>query len=40
MPIEKVDANPGFDGDVHTPMGDARLDAEATLERQIGGGAW
>ena len=40
MPIEKVDANTGFDGNNHTPMGDAALDAVATLERQIGGGAW
>lgn len=41
MPIEKVDANTGFDGNNHTPMGDAALDAAATLERQIGvGGAW
>ena len=40
MPIEKVDANTGFDGDNHTPMGDAALDAAATLERQIAGGPW
>lgn len=40
MPIEKVDANTGFDGNNHTPMGDAALDAVATLERQIAGGAW
>ncbi len=40
MPMEKVDANGGFDGDNHTPMGDAKLDAVATLERQIGGGEW
>ena len=40
MPIEKVDANTGFDGNNHTPMGDAALDAVATLERQIAGGTW
>ena len=40
MPIEKIDANTGFDGDNHTPMGDAALDAVATLERQIAGGGW
>ena len=40
MPIEKVDANTGFDGDNHTPMGDAKLDATATLQRQIAGGEW
>ena len=40
MPIEKVDANTGFDGNNHTPMGDAKLDAVATLERQMDGGAW
>ena len=40
MPIEKVDANTGFDGNHHTPMGDAKLDAVATLQRQIAGGAW
>ena len=40
LPIEKVDANGGFDGDPHTPMGDAKLDAVATLQRQIAGGGW
>ena len=40
MPIEKVDANTGFDGDSHTPMGDAKLDAVATLSRQIDDGKW
>ena len=40
MPIEKVDANTGFDGNNHTPMGDAKLDAVVTLERQIAGGPW
>ena len=40
MPVEKVDANTGFDGNNHTPMGDAALDAVATLERQIAGGTW
>lgn len=40
MPIEKVDANVGWDGNNHTPMGGAGLDATYTLERQIGGGAW
>ena len=40
MPIEKVDANVGWDGNNHTPMGGAGLDATFTLERQIGGGAW
>ncbi len=40
MPIEKVDANGGFDGNNHTPMGDATLEAVATLERQIAGGGW
>ena len=40
MPIEKIDANSGFDGNTHTPMGDAKLDAVATLSRQINGGAW
>lgn len=40
MPIEKADANTGFDGNNHTPMGDATLDAVTTLERQIAGGAW
>ncbi len=40
MPIEKIDANAGFDGNSHTPMGDAKLDAVATLTRQINGGTW
>ena len=40
LPIRKIDANPGFDGDNTTPMGDAGLDATYTLERQIAGGAW
>jgi hypothetical protein len=40
IPIDKQDANPGFDGDVSTPMGDAGLDATYTLERQIAGGGW
>ncbi|MGN0715273.1 MAG: hypothetical protein ACI4LN_05575, partial [Anaerovoracaceae bacterium] len=40
MPIRKVDANTGFDGDNSTPMGDAGLDATYTLQRQIAGGAW
>ena len=40
MPIEKVDANDGWDGNNHTPMGGAGLDATYTLERKIGGGAW
>jgi len=40
IPIEKHDANTGFDGDVTTPMGDAGLDAAYTLERQIAGGSW
>lgn len=41
MPIEKVDANDGWDGNNHTPMGGAGLDATYTLERQIGAdGAW
>ncbi|MFR5857599.1 MAG: hypothetical protein ACLUJC_00010, partial [Clostridia bacterium] len=33
MPIEKVDANVGWDGNNHTPMGGAGLDATYTLER-------
>ncbi len=40
MPIEKTDANSGFDGDNHTPMGDAGLDATYTFERSIAGGPW
>ena len=40
MPIRKVDANTGFDGDNTTPMGDATLDATYTLQRQIADGAW
>lgn len=40
MPIEKVDANEGWDGNNHTPLGGAGLDATFILERQIGGGAW
>ena len=41
MPIEKVDANVGWDGNNHTPLGGAGLDATYTLERQIGGtGEW
>ena len=40
MPIEKIDANAGFDGDTHTPMGDAGLDATYTLERNIDGKGW
>ena len=40
MPIEKVDANVGWDGNNHTPLGGAGLDATYTLERQIGAGAW
>lgn len=40
MPIDKIDANSGFDGDNHTPMGDAGLDATYTFERSINGGAW
>ena len=30
MPIEKVDANVGWDGNNHTPMGGAGLDATYT----------
>lgn len=40
LPIEKIDLNAGFDGDTHTPMGDAALSARVRLERQIDGGAW
>ena len=40
IPVEKQDANPGWDGDLHTGMGDASLAASYTLERQIGDGAW
>lgn len=40
LPIEKIDLNEGFDGDTHTPMGDAALSARVRLERQIDGGAW
>ena len=40
IPVNKVDANTGWDGSVNTPMGDAGLDAAYTLERQIGTGAW
>lgn len=37
--VEKNDANPGFDGDVSTPMGDATLAATYTLERSFDGGS-
>lgn len=40
MPIEKIDANTGWDGDNHTPLGGAGLDATFTLERNIGGEGW
>lgn len=40
FPIEKIDANPGFDNDSHTPMGDAKLNAVYTLERKIGKNSW
>lgn len=40
MPIEKIDANTGWDGDSHTPLGGAGLDATFTLERNIGGEGW
>lgn len=38
--VEKEDLNPGFDGNTHTPMGDAYLDATYTLERNIAGKGW
>lgn len=37
--VEKEDLNPGWDGDKHTPMGDATLGATYTLYRSINGGA-
>lgn len=39
IPIEKIDLNPGWDGDVHTGMGDASLGATYNLYRSIDGGA-
>lgn len=39
IPIEKIDLNPGWDGDVHTGMGDASLGATYNLYRSIDGGS-
>lgn len=39
IPIEKIDANVGWDGDNHTGMGDASLGATYNLYRSIDGGA-
>ncbi len=39
IPIEKIDYNPGWDGDTHTGMGDASLGATYNLYRSIDGGA-
>lgn len=40
FPIEKISNNEGFDGDNHTPEGDAGFDATYTLERNIQGKGW
>ena len=39
IPIEKIDLNPGWDGDVHTGMGDASLGVTYNLYRSIDGGS-
>ncbi len=40
FPVEKVDLNPGWDGDTHTGMGDASLAATYTLYRSLNDGDW
>ena len=40
FPVSKEDKNPGFDGKVDTPMGDATLAATYTLYRKSAGGSW
>lgn len=40
FPVRKMDANPGWDGDQSTGMGDASLAATYTLYRAVNGGSW